>query len=105
MNFIDAIKTVFSKYSDFNGRASRPEFWWWMLFVFLASFGIGAVSDVLSLLFSLATLIPSIAVTARRLHDIDRSGWWQLVGLIPLLGLLVMIYWCVQPAQEPNRFA
>ena len=105
MNFIEAVKIVFSKYSDFNGRASRPEFWWWMLFVFLASLGFSAISESLSFLFSLATLIPSIAVTTRRLHDINLSGWWQLIGLIPLLGWVVMIYWCVQPAKEPNRFA
>ena len=105
MPIVDAIKTVFSKYADFNGRASMPEFWWWVLFVFLASLLLGGVSNTLSMLFSLGTLVPSIAVTARRLHDIDRSGWWQLVGLIPILGLILMIYWCVQPAKEPNRFS
>ena len=55
-------------------------------------------------LFSLAVLLPGIAVTARRLHDTDRSGWLQLIGLIPLIGWIIMIVWCVQEAKEPNRF-
>jgi len=104
MNFVESIKTCFSKYADFNGRASRPEFWWWALFVFLGSAATGVVSHMVSALFSLAVLLPYIAVAARRLHDTDRSGWLQLVGLIPLIGWIVMIYWCAQPGKEPNRF-
>lgn len=104
MTFIDAIKTVFSKYSDFNGRAARPEFWWYVLFVFLASLVLGAVSDVLYLLFFVGNFVPSLAVTARRLHDIGRSGWWQLIGMVPFIGWIVMIYWCVQPGKDPNPF-
>jgi uncharacterized membrane protein YhaH (DUF805 family) len=104
MTFADSIKSGFAKYVDFNGRASRSEFWWWVLFTFLATLVLTFISGIVANLFSLAVLIPSIAVAARRLHDIDKSGWWQLVGLIPLLGLLLMIYWCVQPAVEPNRF-
>lgn len=104
MTFADSIKICFAKYFDFNGRASRPELWWWVLFVFLASLVLGFISDMVSGLFSLATLIPSVAVTARRLHDIDKSGWWQLVGVIPVIGWIVVIYWCVQPPVEPNRF-
>lgn len=104
MTFADSIKTCFAKYFDFNGRASRSELWWWVLFIFLGSLVLGFISDMVAGLFSLVTLIPSIAVTARRLHDIDKSGWWQLVGLIPVLGWIVVIYWCVLPPVEPNRF-
>jgi uncharacterized membrane protein YhaH (DUF805 family) len=104
MTFFDSIKTCFSKYAEFNGRASRSEFWWWVLFVFLASAAVSILGDAFSALFSLAVLLPNIAVAARRLHDIDRSGWWQLIILIPLIGLILMIYWCVQPGKEPNRF-
>jgi uncharacterized membrane protein YhaH (DUF805 family) len=104
MTFFEAIKTCFSKYADFSGRATRPEFWWWVLFVVLASAATSIVSPMVSGLFSLCVLLPNIAVAARRLHDTDRSGWYQLVAIIPLIGLILMIYWCVQEAKDPNRF-
>ncbi len=104
MTFGESISTCFSKYATLDGRATRSEFWWWVLFVVLASAATGLLGNVISGLFSLAVLLPGIAVTARRLHDIDRSGWWQLVGLIPLVGWIVMIVWCCQEAKEPNRF-
>jgi uncharacterized membrane protein YhaH (DUF805 family) len=105
MNFMDAVKTCFTKYVDFNGRAARPEFWWFVLFNVVVSMVLGQASHVLSMLFSLATLLPSIAVTARRLHDMDKSGWWQLIGLIPVLGWIVMIVWLAQPGTSgANRF-
>jgi uncharacterized membrane protein YhaH (DUF805 family) len=104
MEFTEAIKTCFAQYATFSGRASRSEYWWWTLFVILATVGTAMVSDVLSGLVSLGTLLPYLAVAARRLHDMGRSGWWQLVGFIPLLGWIVMIYWLVQPSEEANRF-
>lgn len=104
MNFADAIRICFTKYVDFNGRAKRPEFWWWALFVFLASLVAQWIGYLPSLVVSLGTLLPSIAVGARRLHDIDKSGWWQLVGLIPFIGWIIMIWWCVQDSKDPNRF-
>ena len=104
MTFVESIKVCFAKYADFNGRATRPEFWWWFLFILLAGMAISIVSHMLSMLFSLGTLLPSLAVCARRLHDTDRSGWWQLIGLIPVVGWVVLIMWCVQEGREPNRF-
>ena len=104
MTFVESIKVCISKYAEFNGRATRPEFWWWCLFTVLAGVALSVVSNVLSVLFSLGTLLPSLAVCARRLHDTNRSGWWQLVGLVPLLGWIVLIVWCVQEAKEPNNF-
>lgn len=104
MTFTESIQTCFSKYADFNGRASRPEMWWWVLFVFLASAAASIVGDAVSTLFSLGVFLPNIAVVARRLHDTDRSGWWQLLVLIPLVGLILVIYWCAQVSKEPNRF-
>ena len=104
MDFAEAIRTCFTKYVDFNGRAKRPEFWWWALFVFLASLVAQWIGYLPSLVVSLGTLLPSIAVGARRLHDIDKSGWWQLVGLIPFIGWIIMIWWCVQDSKDPNRF-
>ncbi|AMO95637.1 hypothetical protein CFter6_2977 [Collimonas fungivorans] len=104
MTFTESIKVCFSKYADFNGRASRSEYWWYVLFIVLASFATGAINDKLSILFSVATLLPSIAVAARRLHDTNRSGWWQLIGLIPVIGWIIIIYFLVQEAKEPNNF-
>ena len=104
MTFGESIKTCVSKYADFSGRAARSEFWWWALFTILISVGLGMISDVVSGIFSLATLLPYLAVGARRLHDTDRSGWWQLIGLIPLIGWILLIVWFVQEGKEPNRF-
>lgn len=103
MTFVESIKTCFSKYADFKGRASRSEFWWFMLFNVACYIVTSFISDALYLLFALATLLPSLAVGARRLHDTDRSGWLQLIGLIPLVGL-ILLYFFAQEAKEPNRF-
>ncbi len=105
MNFGDSVSTCFKKYADFNGCASRPEFWWWVLFTFIATGVLGALSSKLSAAFSVATFLPSIAVGARRLHDTDRSGWLQLLGLIPIVGWIILIIWCAQEAKTPNRYA
>lgn len=105
MTFSDSISTCFSKYATFDGRASRSEYWWWFLFTFLVSGATGMVSDTLSGLFSLAVLLPSLAVGARRLHDTDRSGWLLLLWLIPIVGWIILIVWAVQEPKEPNRFS
>ena len=104
MTFTEAIKVCISKYADFNGRASRSEYWWFILFLILGSFVTDIISHKLSLLFSLATLVPLIAAAARRLHDSNRSGWLQLIGIIPVLGWIAMIYFLVQEPKEPNNF-
>ncbi len=104
MTFGEAIKTCFAKYADFSGRAPRSEFWWWELFAFLVLVGTAMVNDTLSNLASLALALPSLAVGARRLHDIDKSGWFQLLYLIPLIGWIVLMYWAVKEGKEPNRF-
>ena len=99
MNFGQAISTCLTKYATFSGRASRPEFWWFFLFQILVWIGASFISEMLSGLVSLALLVPALAVGARRLHEIGRTGWWQLLGLTGI-GLLVLIYWWVQPAGE-----
>ena len=99
MTFQESIKTCFSKYADFNGRAVRSEYWWFALFIVLVSMGLGIISEIVSGLFSLAVLIPSIAAAARRLHDTNRSGWWQLIAFIPFIGWIIIITFL---AQEGN---
>lgn len=118
MDFQEAVRTVLSKYATFSGRAPRSEFWWFFLFVFLcnailgvidsALFGTapdGAPVSILGAVFSLAVLLPNIAVGVRRLHDRDMSGWWLLLVLIPVLGALILLFFFVQRGTEgPNRF-
>lgn len=104
MTFGESISTCFAKYATFEGRASRSEYWWFFLFTLLASVASSIVSETLSALFSLGVLLPSLAVGARRLHDINRSGWFLLLWLIPIVGWIVLIVWAVQEGKEPNRF-
>lgn len=98
MPMVTAFKlVVFERYAVFEGRAGRAEYWWF----FLANFLIGlviqvlaGVSDalvILSVIYSLALLIPGLAVAVRRLHDTNKSGWWILIALVPLVGIIVLI--------------
>lgn len=111
MGFMDSVKTCFSKYVVFSGRASRSEYWWFQLFIILTAFilgfveGILGVGGILSGLFSLAILLPAISVVVRRLHDTDRSGWWYWIALIPLIGTIVLIvFFCQRGTNGANRF-
>jgi len=92
-----AVRTCLTKYADFNGRAARPEFWWFVLAQIVVSFILNMVLPVLGMLFSLAMLVPSLAAGSRRLHDIGKSGWLQLLGFIPVIGWILLIYWAAQP--------
>ena len=105
---------VLKKYAVFTGRARRKEYWMFFLFQVLISFVIGLIegitnTNVLGMLFLLLTLLPSIALSVRRLHDIGKSGWWMLIGLIPLIGSIVLlVFACLdsQPGENtygPNR--
>ena len=103
MDFQTSIKTCFKKYADFSGRASRSEFWWFELFLLIASI-VAMIIDVMMLgytfeddgpiqiIFGVATFLPYIAVGARRLHDINRSGWWQLL-ILTIIGIILLIVW------------
>lgn len=120
---LDAVKTVFGKYAVFSGRARRSEYWWWVLFVAIMSIATqfidGAVlapvlgfqafqqeaGQPLTIIFSLGVLLPGLGVAVRRMHDIDRSGWWLLIAFVPILGILLLIYWFVQIGTAgTNRF-
>jgi uncharacterized membrane protein YhaH (DUF805 family) len=100
MNFPGAIKVGFSKYSNFRGRATRSEFWYWVLFtsfvylglnVFISGFGLSLFAGAVAMaIMDLLLLLPSVAITARRLHDTNRSGWWQGIGVALYIGILVL---------------
>ena len=113
MSFTDAVRKAFiQNYANFQGRATRPEFWWFILAVVIATLVAAVIDDeliggvsIFETLVGLATIVPSLSVGARRLHDTDRSGWWQLLQLIPLIGAIVLIVWFATPgAAGPNRF-
>ncbi|SMX46049.1 DUF805 domain-containing protein [Maliponia aquimaris] len=114
VGMVEAFKLFFSNYINFEGRSNRGEYWWAFLAIILVSVVLGVVDGmltagggmpILGMIFSLATLVPGIALGVRRLHDIDKSGWWLLIGLVPLVGFLVLIYFFVQPPTPgPNRF-
>jgi uncharacterized membrane protein YhaH (DUF805 family) len=128
MGFVESIKYNFSHYADFTGRAPRSQFWWWVLFIWIVSFvlniidnGLGLMvgasttdvmigdmtvpivnngAGILSTIFSLAVLIPGLAVAVRRLHDTDRTGWWLLWGFlltfVCLIGLIILLVFYIQ---------
>ncbi|HZP75569.1 MAG TPA: DUF805 domain-containing protein [Pseudolabrys sp.] len=111
MEFGAAVVSVFSKYAIFSGRAPRSEYWWFILFYMIVSV-VAEIGDKMGLSFGLlgaiwtfATLIPTIAVSTRRLHDIDRSGWWQLIAFIPIVGWIILIIWFTRVGTNgANRF-
>ena len=92
MTFLDAVRVCLAKYSDFNGRATRAEYWWFLLAVLIGGAAASTVSPALYALFLVAALVPMIAVGARRLHDTNRSGWWQLLVLVPFGVFFVILF-------------
>ena len=125
MNFTQAVKTVlFKKYATFDGRAGMEEYWWYILFVSLGNLVFGILDSFLGTtagfmylgnieiktslfngMFSLLNLIPSIAVATRRLHDVNKSGWWQLL-IFTIIGLIPLIYWLIKKStNEENKWS
>ena len=107
--FIEALQ----KYADFSGRATRQQYWMFMLFYILIYIGLSLIETafgssgigILSLLFTLGLLVPSIAILARRLHDIGKSGWWMLLALIPLVGaIIVLVFTILDSEKESNQY-
>ncbi len=99
MTFFESIRVCFNKYAAFTGRAGRPEFWWFMLFVILVASALELVSKVSSSIFLIGVLLPLLAAGTRRLHDSGKSGWWQLFLLVPVGGIvLVGILWALPPS-------
>ena len=125
MNFSTAVRTCFRKYFDFTGRAQRSEFWFFVLFGWLAGLVLSFVDavmfgtivtapgsfyaytdrPVLSGLLGMILFFPGLAVAVRRLHDTDRSGWWLLIVMIPMIGAILLIVWFASRGTEgENRF-
>jgi len=109
MDFGEAVQAGFRNYVKFSGRASVPELGYWVLFIIIGGM-VAAIIDAilgtpLGKIFGLITFLPNISVVVRRLHDVDRSGWWYLLIVIPLVGIIVLIVWCIrQPTPGDNRF-
>lgn len=112
MSFADAIKSCFSQYVGFAGRARRSEFWYFYLFTIIVSIVASVLqravsnsgSGVITGIVGLALILPSLAVGVRRLHDTGRSGWWILIGLIPVIGTIVLIVFYVQDSHSDNQY-
>lgn len=109
MTFGEAISDGFSKYATFSGRSSRSAYWWWTLFYVLIIIGASildaaAKTPVIAGLVWLGFIVPNLAVLVRRLHDTDRSGWWALIGLIPLIGAIVLIVFACTDSGPPNKY-
>jgi uncharacterized membrane protein YhaH (DUF805 family) len=113
MNFAEAIQSGFRNYVGFSGRAARSEFWFWVLFAVLVGIAtqvldgilFGQQFGILSGIGALALFLPGLAVSVRRLHDRDKSGWFVLLYFIPLIGFIILLIWyCMRGTIGANRF-
>ena len=115
MGFTDAVRICLQKYADFSGRGRRSEYWYFALFNLLVGIAAGILdailgtdfdtgSGLISLLATLALLLPGLAAGVRRLHDTSRSGWWILIGLIPIIGWIILIVFYVQDSHPDNQY-
>jgi uncharacterized membrane protein YhaH (DUF805 family) len=105
---------VIRRYTDFDGRADRPEFWWFALINLIISLAIWAIGialfgyatgELLAIVYGLATLLPSLGVEIRRLHDTNKSGWWIVVALVPFVGgIILIVLFAIAGTPGPNRF-
>ena len=114
MNFGQAIKSGFSHYVTFSGRAARSEYWYWTLFVVLLTIAAQIIdhaifdepesTGLVQPLVSLVLFLPGLAVAARRLHDLDRTAWWLLI-VLTVIGILLLLYWdCLKGTSGPNQY-
>ena len=110
MDFMQAVKTVLNNYANFDGRSGRAEFWWWILAYFLGNLIVGSISNfigmgnVLGGLFWLALIIPSVAVTIRRFHDIGKPAIWAITMFIPLVNLIIALIFLTKVSDGSNEY-
>jgi uncharacterized membrane protein YhaH (DUF805 family) len=113
VGFADAVRLGLNRWSDFKGRSTRSEYWWFCLFTVLVNLlatiidGIVGLWGIFELIASLGLIIPGLAVAVRRLHDINRTGWWLLlyIGFIVIIPPFILLYFYLQPSdQGSNRF-
>ena len=110
LTFGEAVNRAFQNYCNFSGRASRSEYWWWCLFTFIVGIVISiafcwsqTANSIASGVTSLFFFLPSFGLLFRRLHDTGRSGWWWLLGLIPVVGTIILLVWCCQDSQRGDN--
>jgi uncharacterized membrane protein YhaH (DUF805 family) len=110
VSFADAVRDAFSKYARFTGRSSRSAYWWFYLFnilVLVAALAIDyalGTGGIIYALAAIALLLPNLAVAVRRLHDAGHSGWWLLIGLLPIIGAIVLLVFTLQGSEPPNQW-
>jgi uncharacterized membrane protein YhaH (DUF805 family) len=117
MSFATAVKAFWSNYSNFKSRARRSEYWFIQLFLVLTNLAVAAIDlalmngdvdrfiangggGIVGLIWIFATIVPALAVLIRRLHDTNRSGWWALIGLVPLAGAIVLLVFTVEDSNK-----
>ena len=120
MGFATAVKSFWSNYTNFSGRARRSEYWFIQLFLVLTNLAVAAIDlalmngdferfiangggGIVGLIWILATLVPAVAVLIRRLHDTSRSGWWALIGLLPIVGGIILLVFTVQDSDSGDN--
>ncbi|MEJ2134817.1 MAG: DUF805 domain-containing protein [Desulfofustis sp.] len=116
MSFTDAVRTCLKeKYINFSDRAARSEYWWFALFCWGVAVALSILDNLIfngasgygifSTVWGLAIIVPSIGVGVRRLHDLDKSGWWLLLSCIPIIGFFILLFWFIQQGTAgQNRF-
>ncbi len=104
MTLVDSVKTCLRKYADFSGRATRLEYWWFVLFYTVTLFVVSIVDEYAMLAALLGLLLPVTSAATRRLHDTDRSGWFQLLNLVPQGNFYVLYLQAQTGTEGSNRF-
>lgn len=104
MTFQESIKHCLQNYANFNGRASKREFWWFFLFQFIVVLIAESISSSLGSLVSVLLIIPYLAVAVRRLHDVNKSGWWYLIAFTVVGVIVLIVWWCREPVKTGNKY-